>query len=367
MQTNVPLPQVELNMESVVVLRWLVGVGAFVEADKPIMEVETQKATVEVPAPTSGFVRKLLVKEGDTIGDKALLCVMTSTADEAVVDVVTDAPKSEARSTTESIAATSNESESGIVRAVPAARKLASDLGIDLKSVRGTGPQGRITVEDVRGAKQVPAASSAQASSDWSPIPPTRVALVEQMRKGLAEIPQIQLFREIDVTTLAVKAEGITFTHRLVIATAAALAAHPSLRTMIDGLRIRTEPVSVAVAIDTGGGLVAPAIRDANRLSLAQVAQKLKDLQARATAKSLRKEELTSAPFAITNLGMLGVDFFSPFVFHGQTAVMSVGRARDGAGGRKVAWFGLAVDHRVVDGAEAAKFLQTLQAEIVKA
>src|SRR5689334_19248395 len=89
MQTNVVLPQVELNMESVVVLRWLVGVGAFVEADKPIMEVETQKATVEVPAPTSGFVRKLLVKEGDTIGDKALLCVMTSTADETVSEIDT--------------------------------------------------------------------------------------------------------------------------------------------------------------------------------------------------------------------------------------------------------------------------------------
>src|SRR5690349_24315953 len=100
MQTNVVLPQVELNMESVVVLRWLVGVGAFVEADSPIMEVETQKATVEVPAPVSGFVRKLLVKEGDTIGDKALLCVMTSTADEAISEVNVAATTKHSEATT---------------------------------------------------------------------------------------------------------------------------------------------------------------------------------------------------------------------------------------------------------------------------
>ncbi len=371
MKKQIILPQVELNMESCTVVRWLVKAGDAVRAEQPIMEVETQKAVVEVPSSDAGFIRKLCVKEGDSIGEKALLCIVTDAADEpfdseapqAVAAVVDRGGSERPRSTT---AATE---EGGGIKAAPAARKLAKDLGVDLGSVKGTGPGGRITVEDVQAFDPKLRASVSsvvdfvsRVAGDWNPLPASRIALNAQMTKSLAEIPQIHIVRQLDVAAISVKAEGVTFTHRLVCAVAAALVRHPALRMVLDRDRVKTEPVSVAVAMDTPRGLVAPALRNADKLSLQQVAAATKDFRARAEAGTLKRDELVNAPFAITNLGMLGVDFFSAFVFHGQTAVLAVGRS---VGGK--AWFSLAVDHRIVDGAEGARFLETLQQQMQNA
>jgi len=386
MQYPVFLPNVELNMEGVSVSAWLVKVGEVVAAEQPLMEVETQKATVEVPAPQAGYVRALYVNAGDEVAEKALLCVLTDEADEAFSD-----PREPAGAPTQSAAAEMGEvkfnvaddaasddaSTSGPVMASPAARKLARELGVDLGVVKGSGPGGRISPEDVQAAAKPNAAASTVengaaasrevAAGEWTTLPASRLALNAQMQKSLGAIPQITVARQMDVTFLAQKAEGVTFTHRLVQALARTLQKHSQLRCVIEGERVRAEPVSVAVAMDTPHGLVAPAVRGADAMTLEQIAATVKDFQARGQSNGLRREELVNAPFAITNLGMLGVDFFQPFVFFGQTAVLAVGRATDGIGGRKAAWFNLAVDHRIVDGAEAARFLQTLQEEIFAA
>ncbi len=381
MQKNILLPQVELEMESVAVVKVCVREGELVDADKPIIEVETQKATTEVPASEAGYVRKLFVKEGDNIGKEALLCILTDTADEAFTIPTSAAAATRSRTVPAPAPASAPIiHEGGIVPAAPAARRAAAEAGIDLRTVRGTGPNGRVTVEDVKaavdanGKASAPAAPSSPAAStptapggEWIPLPPPRLALIAQMRKSLAEIPQIHVARQMDVTPLSVKAEGVTFSHRLIRAAAAALARHPALRTMIQGERSRVESVSVAVAMDTPHGLVAPAIREADKRQLAEISAAVEDFRRRGASRSLRSEELRNAPFAITNLGMMGVDFFNPFVFHGQTAVLGVARAIDAPAGTKVAWFTLAVDHRVVDGAEAARFLQSLQEEINRA
>jgi pyruvate dehydrogenase E2 component (dihydrolipoamide acetyltransferase) len=188
------------------------------------------------------------------------------------------------------------------------------------------------------------------------------MALIAQMQKSRAEIPQFHVARRLEVAPLMTKTDGITLTHRLVRAAAAALVRHQALRTVIEGDRVKVEPISVAIALDTPRGLVAPVVRKADTLSLDEISRRTKELRSRAEAGTLRREELNEAPFAISNLGMLGVDFFQPFVFHGQTAVLAVGRAVDSH-----AWFCLAADHRVVDGAEAARFLETLQQEILRA
>ncbi|HEV2294780.1 MAG TPA: dihydrolipoamide acetyltransferase family protein [Tepidisphaeraceae bacterium] len=341
------LPQVELTMESAIIAKWLVAVGDRVAAEQPLLEVETQKATTDVPSPAAGYVRQLCAKEGETVAEKALLCVLTDSADEPL----------------------GGEGEAAPAKASPAARRLAKELGIDLLAIRGTGRDGRITEQDVRtasGPRPAPAPTAGDAPSEWVTLPATRLALIAQMRKSLSEIPQIHLQRRLDVTPLSVKTHGITFTHRLIVAAARALREHPAIRTSINGERIRIQPVSVAIAIDSAHGLVAPILRDADQLSLEQVAAAVTNLRERAQANSLRREELTAdAPFAITNLGMLEVDQFDAFVFYRQTAVLSVGRSTD-VSGRQLAWIGLAVDHRVVDGAQAARFLQTLQSEILK-
>jgi pyruvate dehydrogenase E2 component (dihydrolipoamide acetyltransferase) len=185
------------------------------------------------------------------------------------------------------------------------------------------------------------------------------------MTRSLAEIPQIHLSRQMDVTLLARKQEGVTFTHRLIAASSAALAKHPALRSTLDGSRLRVHPADVAVALDTPHGLVAPVVRGAEGMGVAKIAETLTELRDRASRNGLRREEFANGPFAITNLGMYGIDFFSAFVFHGQTAVLAVGRAVESTNGRKTAWFSLALDHRVVDGAEGARFLETLQGEML--
>ncbi len=347
MRTNVLLPQVELTMESAIVAKWLVAVGDRVAAEQPLLEVETQKATSDVPSPAAGFVRRLCVKEGETVSEKALLCILTDSAEEPFEDQA-----------------------AAVAKASPAARRLAKELGVDLSAISGTGPDGRITEQDVRsasGATATFAGAAADVSGEWTALPATRLALIAQMRKSLSEIPQIHLQRRLDVTPLAVKTQGITFTHRLIRAAAAAVKAHPAVRTAIHGDKVKIQPVSVAIAIDSPHGLVAPVIRDADQFSLEQIAAVVADFRERAKANALRRDELTGdAPFAITNLGMLEVDQFNAFVFHGQTAVLSVGRSVAASDGKQLAWIGLAVDHRIVDGGEAARFLQTLQTEILR-
>ncbi len=332
MQKNIHLPQIELTMESVQVVAWLVQVGDRVVPDQPILEIESQKGTVEVPTAEAGYVRKLCVNNGDTIAEKALLCVLTDSSDEPLSELI----------------------DASAVKAVPAARKLARDLGVDLATIKGSGPDGRILVEDVE-KRRASNTSHDDKDPGWQTLSPTRLALIAQMKSSLAEIPQFHVARRIGVQPFSIKVEGITFTHRLVVAVAAALVKHPALSTTLVGDRTKVQPVSVAVAMDTPRGLVAPAVRSADKLSLQQVAATIRELRTRAENGTLKREELIDAPFAVSNLGMLDIDFFSPFVFSGQTAVLAVGKVLE-----HHAWFNLAVDHRVVDGAEAARFLQTL-------
>jgi pyruvate/2-oxoglutarate dehydrogenase complex dihydrolipoamide acyltransferase (E2) component len=339
MQTLVPLPQLELTMENVRVVAVLIQVDERVAADQPLIEVETAKAVQAVLSPKPGFVRKVFVQVNDQLREKALICVLTDTVGEAYQDAGVP------------------ESRASDIKAAPAARKLARDLGIDLSTITGAGPGGRITVEDVQKA-----GSSNAPDSELQAIPPARQALIAQMQRSLAEIPQFHAARRMDVRPLLAKTKGITFTTRLARCLAVALSGHPKLRTTIVNDKFRVAPVSIAIAMQTRHGLAAPALRLAQLESLEGAARALGDLRVKAEAGTLRGEDLADAPFAVSNLGMFQVDFFNAFVFHGQTAVLAIGRAIDG-----MSWFNLAADHRVVDGVEAARFLQTLQEEISRA
>jgi pyruvate dehydrogenase E2 component (dihydrolipoamide acetyltransferase) len=364
MQREVLLPQVELTMESIVISKWLVRAGDRVNAQQPILEVETQKATSEVPSPASGYVRQLCVTEGQTVGAKALLCILTDKADEPIQSSGTKASPTravESRQASSHLAGSA--ADAGFVKASPAARRVARELNVDLSLLKGTGPEGRITEADVSAAASAGVNATTSAET-WSPLPTMRLALIAQMQKSLAQIPQIHVRRRLDVTPLLANEDGVTFTHRLAKSVAATLARHPALRTVFDSNRVRVAPVCVAIAMDSAHGLVAPVVRNADQLSVPQISAAITELRAKANANALNRSELSDAPFAISNLGMLGVDQFDAFVFHGQTAVLSVGRATEDDAGHHLAWFGLAVDHRVVDGAAAARFLEALQSEI---
>lgn len=356
MQKNVRLPQVELNMERVQVVRWLVDVGELVGIDQPILEVETQKAAVEVPSMDAGHLRVKCVDTGDEIGEGAVLCVLTDDAAEPFEEPGDAAP---APTTTESAPTPETPAKPAkIVPAAPAARRLAKERGIDLGSVPGSGPGGRVTEADVRTFDEN---SDVSAVAGWEPIDPVRKALNDQMVRSLREIPQFHLRREMQVSTLKAAGSGVTFTHRLIQCTAAALKRHPALRTSIADDKLKEQSVDIAVAMQSPTGLVAPVLRNVDEQTLREIVAETRSLAQR--LDGLKREELSDAPFALSNLGMFGIDSFDAFLFHGQTAVLAVGRARSDENG-VVASFSLALDHRVVDGVEGARFLETLQTEI---
>jgi pyruvate dehydrogenase E2 component (dihydrolipoamide acetyltransferase) len=355
---EIQLPQIDLTAEKVQVIGWLVRVGDRIGIDQPILEIESQKGIVEVTSTESGIIRKFCVAAGNTIGEKALLCIVTDDANEPIGEAPAAPQKMIESNSTETPSRVSVPSANApVIRAAPAARRRAVELAVDLSTIAGSGPEGRVTVEDVERTTN----NQLMAKTDDSRIIPAtnaRIALNAQMQKSLAEIPQFHVARQMDVSALVVKRAGITFTHRLVRAAAATLAKCPAVRSTFERVGVRVQPVSIAVAMSTPNGLFAPALRNADELPLERIAEKIADFRMRAQSGRLRQQEMENAPFAISNLGMFGVDFFHPFVFSGQTAVLGVGRAVNG-----VAWMTLGVDHRVVDGAEAAQFLDTLQTE----
>ncbi len=362
MQKNITLPQVELNLENAKVVEVRASVGSRVGAQDILLAVETQKAVEDLPFGESGFVRAVLVKVGDEVNVHDLLAVLTDNADEAfaipgkVTAPAAATPGAGEGAETNPAALGGTEEK---VRAIPAARKRAKDLGVDLSKVRGSGPNGRITVDDVEAF-----ARAGSAAGGGAALSARRRALIAQMEAGGRGIPQIAISRRLDVTAIARGGEGTTFTSRLVGHVAQALERHATLRSYLDGDRMRTGPVDVAVAMDNEHGLVAPVLRAADRMSGADIARALTELRRRAEENRLSSDELREGRFAVTNLGMFGVDLFTPLVFSGQTAVLAVGRSSPAEGERALAWFTLAVDHRVVDGTDAARFLETLQGSI---
>lgn len=382
---TVLLPNVELNMENVIVTDVFVGRGDRVVEGQALAAVETQKASIEIPSTEAGYVHEVFIHTGDEIGEKAPVC---SLGDEPpAAETPPSSPPVDSHKMNESSGPVPPDlppKTSGRVRASPVARKVARALGIALDEVAGTGPLGRIMRRDVEAlqqARQAPPESPSAFKSDarapepaahgigegWLPFPPARAALIAQMQGSIRTVPIFSLSRKFDVTTIHRKEPGITLTHRLIACLGHALAAHRSLLTTIEGERYRIEDVAVAVAMDSKAGLVAPAVRRPQSLTIPEIAALVQFFKARADAGRLKRTDFERAPFALSNLGMHGIDQFQPSVFQGQCAVLGTGRAVDGPAGRKAAWFTLTCDHRAVDGAEAARFLQTLQETILSA
>jgi pyruvate dehydrogenase E2 component (dihydrolipoamide acetyltransferase) len=365
MQKTITLPQVELNLENAKIVEIRASVGDRLGPQDVLLSVETQKAVEDLQCGESGFLRALLVKVGDEVNVHDPLAVLTDAPDEEFAISAgkagperADLPKGAGTG-----AASQGNAEGGAgekVRSIPAARRRAKELGIDLSAVAGSGPNGRISVEDVESYARLQGTRSPQPAG----ISARRKALIAQMEAGGRGIPQISISRYMDVTRIAGSAEGTTFTSRLVYHVARSLKRHEALCSFHEGDEVRRGPVDIAVAMDNEHGLVAPVVRGADAMSMDEVSRALADLRVRGKENRLSSENLRDGRFAITNLGMLGVDMFTPLVFSGQTAVLAIGRTNDSVAVRPSAWFTLAVDHRVVDGAEVARFLETLQGAI---
>jgi pyruvate dehydrogenase E2 component (dihydrolipoamide acetyltransferase) len=422
------LPELGEDVETVDVAAVLVSVGDTIQHDQPVIEVETEKASLEVPSTLDGRVTELLVTKGDKIRvGQVILRAEAAPADAQVEEPAAapapepadrpsptaPAPAAAASSTpreTAAAAAAGGSPPSEVIAfpaatprarpeigpsvpAAPSARALARQIGVEIHQVRGTGPGGRISREDVKAhAKRIiqgRAAAGPAAAPElpdfarWGevrrePLSAVRRATASHMATAWSAVPHVTQHDRADVTQLESmrkrfnarpEAERkLTMTAIVIKIAAAALDLFPNFNASLDLERdevILKSYVHIGVAVDTGRGLLVPVIRDVDRKSLVQVAAELGDLAARARDKKLKPDEMHGAGFTVSNLGGLGTTYFSPIVNWPEVAILGVGRAEQQAVSvhghfepRLILPLSLSYDHRLIDGADTARFLR---------
>jgi pyruvate dehydrogenase E2 component (dihydrolipoamide acetyltransferase) len=353
------LPDLGEGLTEGEIARWLVKEGEEIAEDDPLVEVQTDKTTVEIPSPAAGKVASILVEEGKVVPVGTVLVVIGE-------DTAAPAPQSEAaaadtpESPVESPRLMGSDPKAK-VRATPLVRKVAQQLGVDLAAVEGSGPQGRITEEDVRGA----ATSGGQTPGPGSegrrePLRGVRRLIAEHMTRAHREVPPVTWVEECDFGAVDMKLLVPT----VLKATAAALREYPELNARLEGDEIvYLDRYDLGVAVQTDQGLVVPVVRDCNSLSVEELDADLRRLAEAAREGALKPEELRGSTFTVTSAGKLAGLFQTPIVNHPEVAILSLGRiadrpvVRDGEiVARPVGYLALTFDHRVVDGARAAEF-----------
>jgi len=370
------------------IVAWHKREGDVVAAGDVLFEVETDKATMEVESPTAGTLRRILLDADAAAPVATVVALITDTADEPLPAGALEAaaPKPSlradpqprpaggppgARGPSEPQPLTSVQDGDRVdgdrVRSSPAARKRAQELGVDISNVIGTGPGGRVTLEDVETATARTSPIAPAKEETRQPLSRMRRAIGQAMTRSMREQPQFSVSRDVDMSAANEKRKqaGASYTDAIVAACAKALVDHPRLRSRIEGdalVTVTSVHVGLAVALDDG--LLVPVIRNADRKGLKELAIERERLEERAHAGKLAEQELTGAVFTISNLGTLGVDQFTAIVNPPEAAILAVGRVSDrvialngAASVRPVVTLTLTVDHRVADGATAARFL----------
>lgn len=392
--TRVILPKLGLTMEEGRIVAWRKQEGDAVAKGEVLFEVETDKATMEVEAEASGILRKVLVAADASAPVATVIAFIADSAEEPLPDASSEpaAPKPSTPAGASRTGAPVHAPSSGRhpvgrgpsappalgdstdgserIMASPAAKKRAHELGVDLSSVSGTGPGGRIRIEDIEAA----ASPGAAASGARAPLSRMRRAVAEAMSRSNREVPQFAISRDVDMTGAGArrKAASVSYTDVIVSACARALRAHPRLRSRYDGdATITSESVHVGVAVALDDGLIVPVLRDADRKDLATLRSEREALEAGARSGRLPANALGGAVITVSNLGTFGVDGFTAIVNPPEASILAVGRvsdrvvSRDGAAVvRPTVTLTLSVDHRVADGADAARFLADVAAQL---
>lgn len=410
--TEVAVPDIG-DFTDIPIVAVLVAVGDRVEVEDPLVEIESDKATMEVPAPQAGVVKELKVSVGDTVSEGTVLLLLepegadggeeppaqepageptveqeAEAQEPASADAAEAAPEQaeEERpgaTSTEAPAAEPAHDGGGPAYASPVARRVARDLGVDLGAVHGSGRKGRITKEDVEAAASgagAPAPEPAPAAAPAAPGEVQRVPLTKIQRVSAANlqqawqtIPHVTHHEDADITELeafrkALNAEQsdvkVTMVALLLKACAATLREFPRFASSLDGEELVLKPdLHLGFAADTPHGLVVPVIRDVDRKGILQLAGELTELSGKARAGKLTPKEMSGAVFTISSLGGIGGTGFSPIINPPQVAILGVVRSVmrpvwDGAEFRPrlMLPLSLSYDHRVIDGAAAARF-----------
>ena len=340
------LPDLGEGLTEGEIARWLVSEGQEIAEDDPLVEVQTDKTTVEIPSPAGGKVARILVAEGEVVPVGTVLVVI---GEDGFAPAEAETTQGQAQERVPGV-------EMGRVRATPLVRRLAQELGVDLESLEGSGPQGRVTEDDVRAA----AAGGGGAEGRREPLRGVRRLVAEHMARAHAEVPPVTWVEECDFGNVDLR--------RLVPATLKAVAESlrefPELNARLEGDEIvYLDRYDIGVAVQTDQGLVVPVVRDCDTRGEDELAQEVERLADAARDGKLKPEELRGSTFTVTSAGKLGGLLTTPIVNHPEVAILSIGRVadrpvvRDGeVVPRPVGYVSVTFDHRVIDGARAAEF-----------
>ena len=406
----IEMPKLSDTMEEGGVANWVKKEGDFIEEGEVFVEIETDKATMEYNSPEEGYLLKILVPAGETCDLSAPICVVGEKGEKFDLDslvgassapvesepakkeVVAEAPRPDVAKTVDA---------SDRVKASPLAKKIASDKGLDIAKIEGSGPNGRIIARDVDSARvqETPLEASTTAPVSQAPIMPAMAGDIDvpnsMMRKTIAkrlhaaknDAPHFYLKRSVNMTNLIAwrkrlndevanfRGENpppkVSVNDLIVLASAKALMKHPYVNASWQGDSIRQHGAAhVAVAVAIPDGLITPVVRFANLLGARDIATLTKDLIGKAKSGKLTPDQYQGGTFSISNLGMMGIEDFTAIINPPQSAILAVGATI------KTPWVNaagevevqprmkicLSCDHRVIDGAVGAEFLQTLTA-----
>ena len=443
--SEVVLPALGESVTEGTVTRWLKKVGDTVAVDEPLVEVSTDKVDTEIPSPVAGVVQQILVQEDETIEVGAVLAIVgegaASEAAPAPAAPVAEAPAAPAPVAETPASAVPAEVQAPVAPApttqappapapapaapatpapapvattpppppappvatesddpnyvTPIVRKLASDMGVDLSTVRGTGIGGRIRKEDVVAAGSqpstptAPAAPAAPSSTQVSPLRGTsepmsrlRKVLAERAVASMQQSAQLTTVVEVDVTAVAqlrdrVKADflaktgnKLSFMPFFTLAAAEALRSHPKINSTVEGENIvYHDGENISFAVDTERGLLTPVLRNTASMSISELAAQIADMAERTRNNQLKPDELSGGTFTVTNTGSRGALFDTPVVFLPQSAILGTGIVSkrpavvsDASGNEAIAirsmvYLALSYDHRIIDGADASRYL----------
>lgn len=385
-QYEFKLPDIGEGVAEGEILKWLVKEGEAVKEDQSLVEVMTDKVNVQIPSPKDGTIAKILVKEGEVVkvGRAIVVIEFAGSAPAAAAPAPAEQKSQPAPVQTAPVAQVlQGPAPQDRVLAAPATRRLARELGIDITSVKGTGPNGRVTDDDLRApvpavADAPKAPQAADGDGERVPLRGVRKVIAERMTKSFHTIAQVTLVDEVDMTELVLLKEAfkgsaekrgvkLTFLPFVIKAVIPALKEFPFVNSTLDEGNseiVLKKRYNLGIATDTPGGLLVPVLKDADKKDIFQLSAEIEKLAGMARAGELGREEVQGSTFTITNLGSIGGLFATPIVNYPEVAILGTHRiskrpvVRDGKiEARDMMYLSLSFDHRVMDGAYGARFM----------
>jgi len=371
-------------MEEGKLTKWVKHEGDAVSEGEAICEVETEKTTDEIQAPAAGTLLKIVHSEGEAVPVNAVIAVIGSPGEDvtSIPEVAgvgpPTVPEAAPAQRVELAPPSAIEPKPSLERILisPSARRVARERGIDVTKIMGTGPGGRIVAEDIPKAVEKPAAIPLKEDYASAPLSGHRKVIADRLSLSARTAVHVPITMEVDMTSASKlkndqKGTGVdlSYSDMIVKAVAKSLEEFPRVNTMLLGDELRTmKEVNVGLAVGTEDNLLVPVVRNANRLSLAEISRTANTLIERARNRTLATREMSGGTFTVSNLGMYDVDLFAPVINPPETAILGVGRIAqksvvvNGATAiRPVMTLTLVFDHRVIDGVLAARFLQRVK------